>query len=131
MQVTRKAGPHETMNPDSSIDPQALRRLRELGGEDFLRQMINLFLDLAQKKIQAARAAEQAGDLPGLEKAVHPLRSSSGNVGAQTMLELASRLEQLARQRQGEQLGSLLGELEAAFIQVKARLEQERDALGS
>ena len=113
------------------FDPQALERLRDLGGNAFLRQMIGLFLDLAQQKLHAARAAEQAGDVTALGKAIHALRSSSGNIGASTMQELATRIDELAREQNAVQIPSLLRQLEAAFARVKPRLEQERDALST
>jgi len=118
------------MNEETVLDPAALARLRELGGAPFLRQMLGLFLGLAREKITAARAAEQAGDLPGIENAVHPLGSSSGNVGALAMLALARRIEQLAREGKPDEIPGLLGELEAAFAQARPQLEKERDAAG-
>ncbi|MBI5386059.1 MAG: Hpt domain-containing protein [Verrucomicrobia bacterium] len=117
------------MNNEDCIDPRALDRLRDLGGNGFLRQMIGLFLDLARRKIEEARAAERAGNIQDIEKAIHALRSSSGNVGACAMFDLATRIEQLARDRDAGRLPPLLRELEAAFAPVKTRLEKEKDSL--
>jgi HPt (histidine-containing phosphotransfer) domain-containing protein len=117
------------MNEADCIDETALARLRDLGGEPFLRQMLGLFLDLARKKLEEARAAERAADLEGIRKAIHPLRSSSGNVGAQAMMELATRIDELAGQPSLAPIPALLRELEAAFGWVEARLEQERASL--
>jgi HPt (histidine-containing phosphotransfer) domain-containing protein len=117
------------MSQTVDIDPLALERLRALGGPAFLRQMLGLFLELAQTKLEAARAALRAGDLRGIGQAIHPLRSSSGNVGAQAMQDLATRIEHLAREQKPDQIPSLLGELEAAFASVRPRLEEERDSL--
>ena len=72
-----------------------------------------------------------AGDVAALGKAIHPLRSSSGNVGAQAMHELATQIDHLALEQKAEELPRLLRELEAAFAQVKPRLEKERDALNA
>jgi HPt (histidine-containing phosphotransfer) domain-containing protein len=116
--------------PDG-FDPQALERLRDLGGTAFLRQMIGLFLDLAQQKLQAAQAAERAGDIPAIGKAIHALRSSSGNIGASTMQELATRIDELAREQNPGHIPALLRQLEAAFARVRPRLEQERDSLST
>lgn len=118
------------MSDEICLDPAALARLRELGGAGFTHQMLGLFLDLAREKLGAAQAAEQGGDLPGIQKAIHPLRSSSGNVGAVRMLGLATRIEGLAMAGEGEEISPLLRELEAAFAQVKPQLEREREALG-
>ncbi len=117
------------MSETDGIDPRALSRLRDLGGPDFLHQMIGLFLEMAQEKIAAAQAAARVADLAGLAKAVHPLRSSSGNVGAQAMEDLATRIEQLAHDRQAASIPPLLRDLETAFARVRPRLEKEREAL--
>ena len=60
--------------------------------------MIDLFLEYAGQKIVEARAAQVAGNLTGVEKAVHPIKSSAGNVGARRIQELALQIEELARQ---------------------------------
>ena len=113
------------MSDESCLDPAALARLRKLGGAPFVRQMLTLFLDLTREKIAAARAAERAGDLAGIQKAVHPLRSSSGNVGALAMLDLATRIERLAMEQKADEVPSLLCELEAAFARLQPWLEKE------
>jgi HPt (histidine-containing phosphotransfer) domain-containing protein len=117
------------MNESVPIDPAALERLRNLGGPNFLHMMIGLFLELAHKQLEVARAAERAGDARMVGKAVHPLRSSSGNVGAAAMLDLATRIELLAQEQKMDPLPPLLRELEAAFDRVRPHLEKEREAL--
>jgi HPt (histidine-containing phosphotransfer) domain-containing protein len=107
------------------LDAGALERLERLGDAAFVRQMIEVFLDYAGKKIAEARAAQVAGNLGGVEKAVHPLKSSAGNVGAQRMQTLAVRIEDLAEQGQSETLCPLLSELEQAFAAVKPELEEK------
>ena len=48
-----------------------------------------------------------------------------------TDYELATQIDQLALEQKAEELPRLLRELEAAFAQVKPRLEKERDALNA
>ncbi len=115
------------MNDADGIDPGALNRLRDLGGPAFLRQMLGLFLELAHTKLEAARVAEAAGDMQAVANAVHPLRSSSGNVGAHLMQELAARIDDLARTPESGEVPELLRQLEAAFARAKPRLETEKD----
>lgn len=117
------------MSQQDCIDPKALDRLRDLGGAPFLVQMINLFLDFTPKKLAEARSAELAGEITGIQKAIHPLRSSGGNIGCQRMAELAVRVEQLVRDGKTEELPSVLRDLESVYEEVKVRLEAERKAL--
>jgi HPt (histidine-containing phosphotransfer) domain-containing protein len=81
--------------------------------------------------VAEAQRAFAAGDLPALAKAVHPLKSSAGNVGAVRLQELARRLEELAKQGEATQVKELVPELVAAFVAVKAELEPHRATLSA
>ena len=117
------------MSESQHLDPAALERLNKLGGAAFVGKMIELFVDYAGGKVVAARQAQVAGNLAGVADAVHPIKSSAGNVGAHRVQELALRIEQLAKQGQGEGLGALVGELEQAFAAVKVELVEKKSSL--
>ena len=119
------------MSESRNLDPAALERLQRLGDSAFVCKMIDLFLDYAGKKIAEARRAQAAADLPGVQKAVHPIKSSAGNVGACRIQELALRLEDLARDGQAEAIAVSLSELEQAFAEVKPELEARRKTLAT
>ena len=70
------------MEETSALDPSALERLRQLGGDKFARDMIALFLSYGGQKVAEAVAARQGGNLAGVASAAHALKSSAGNVGA-------------------------------------------------
>jgi len=108
------------------LEEAAMERLRRLGGNQFAGEMIALFLDYARTKIAEAKQACTAGDYAGVAKAVHPIKSSAGNVGASRVQEVAARLEQAGRALQAAEVRRLLQELEAAFDEVKPGLEAER-----
>lgn len=126
---TGVAGAAPAVKSSGPMEMAAIERLRKLGGDEFVGQMIDLFLDYAETKITEARKAGAAGDLAGLAKAVHPIKSSAGNIGASRVQELATRLEELAKQPAGGELNPLLGELEAAFAESKPALEAARKQL--
>jgi HPt (histidine-containing phosphotransfer) domain-containing protein len=118
------------MHEDSpQLDPQALQRLEQLGGTAFVIKMIDLFNSYAGEKVAAARQACAAGALAGVEKAVHPIKSSAGNVGACRVQALAEQLEQSARQGQANAVEGLLRELELAFTAARDALEQQKQTL--
>jgi HPt (histidine-containing phosphotransfer) domain-containing protein len=119
------------MGESQNLDPTALQRLERLGGRAFVGQMITLFLDYGGQKLLEARAAADAGNLAAVEKAVHPLKSSAGNVGASRVQELAAWVEELAQQGQGALLATPLAELEQAFAAVKPELEQRKQELSA
>jgi HPt (histidine-containing phosphotransfer) domain-containing protein len=93
--------------------------------------MIELFLDYGGTKLDEARQALAASDLAALEEALHPLKSSAGNVGASRVQDLAAEAESLARQHQSEALTALLDELSLAFAATKAELDEKKQRLGS
>ena len=119
------------MSADPCLDVATIERLVQMGGKGFATEMIDLFLSYVPQKLAEARAAEQAGDLPGVSKAVHPIKSSAGHIGARPLWDLAARMEQLASDQHGESIGAMLAELEAAYEQVKAPLQARRKALGA
>lgn len=116
------------MSERASFNPAALERLIKLGGQKFALEMIALFGSYGGQKMAEAR---QAGDLPALAAAVHPLKSSAGNVGAARVQELAAQIEQAANEQQAEHASNLLTELEGAFTEAVKRLELEKTKLAS
>ncbi len=117
------------MSETAEFDPGAILRLRRLGSADFTREMIDLFQRLAEQKLAAARRALEAGDLQALADAVHPLKSSSGGIGARAMFELATRIELLSLRGERESLPQLVAKLEAAFARVKPSLATARETV--
>lgn len=118
------------MNDVAHLDPAGLQRLQRLGGDAFVVKMIDLFCSYGAEKVAEAQRAMAAGDLTALAKAVHPLKSSAGNVGAARMQALATRIEELAKQGDLEAVKAFVPELAAEFIVVKVELERHRAALG-
>lgn len=111
------------MSDSSNLDPAAMQRLQRLGGDGFTGKMIELFLGYAVEKLTDARRELETGTLAGVSNAVHPLKSSSGNVGARRMQELTLRIEEAAGASRREEVAALLADLDAAFAAVKPELE--------
>ena len=111
-------------NPEDCIDGAALERLRRVGQDKLVKQMIEIYLDYAPKMLHNALAGEQSRDCQAIEHAVHSLKSSAGHIGANAVHDLARRLESLSRDKQFDALGPLLRELETAFEKAQLRLEE-------
>ena len=116
------------MNPEDCIDGAALDRLRRVGQDNLVKQMIDIYLDYAPKMLHNALAGEQSGDCLAIEHAMHSLKSSAGHIGASAVHDLARRLESLARNKELESLKPLLRELETAFEKARRRLEELKPA---
>lgn len=105
------------------VDESALDQLKELGGESFVSDMVKMFFDYSDEKLAAAREALAANDFDRVEKAIHPLKTSAGHVGAEQMKEIAQEIERLAREDDCETVPDLLGQLEKAYSVAKPLLE--------
>ena len=108
------------------LDPDALARLRKLGGGKLLGQLTDLFLVHGRQRLDSALAAHQQGDLPTLEAAVHSLKSSAGNLGARELYELAERIEQRAAAGDAAAVAPLVAQLPGLFEQTQRALEALR-----
>lgn len=110
-----------------ALDGVGIGRLVELGGEPFLRQMIDLVLPQAADRIAAAHEGVAKGDFAAARLAVHSLRSTAGNVGATLLLAAAARAEELAVERREAELRATLDEISAEWVRVRAALEERRE----
>lgn len=119
------------MNVESCLDKAVLDALMQLGGKDFVAKMLELYMGYAPQQLALARAAHLANDLAGVQNAVHPLKSSSGQIGARVMHDLAAQIELCTHEKSREPIGPLLSELEAAYEVVKVHLQEHRRQIGS
>src|SRR5205085_9007069 len=100
------------------IDRQ-LVQLREIGGEEFVTEMIGMFLYQTPGLLRTLRAGLEANDLRAVQREAHSLKSSAGNFGARAVQELAFAIEQAADDGNAGRLPELVGQLEQAYERVK------------
>jgi PAS domain S-box-containing protein len=109
---------------DLELDAGALQSLRDLGGEEFLGEVIDAFLADAPELLATLRRSLDEGASEELRRAAHTLKSNGATLGAEEFTELCRSLEQRAKD----------GELDGASELVD-RIEQEygplRDALAA
>ena len=118
------------MSPEQELDPKALAELRTIGGDQFVVEMLEVFLQYAPALLADARAGLAIGDLEPAQRAGHSLKSSASQVGALTVHELALRLERAAVGKQADAIPALLAQIEAACNPVQVCLEEERQRTG-
>jgi HPt (histidine-containing phosphotransfer) domain-containing protein len=110
------------------IDATAINSIREIGGDELLAKLIDLFRDYVGGRIAAAKTALQQGDITGVQDAVHPVKSSAANLGAQHVREIARQIEQLAKTGTVSPIPDRLHELEIAFAAASEALQKIRPA---
>jgi CheY-like chemotaxis protein len=103
---------------DGRLDGAALERLREIGGDDFLAEVIDTFLADAGMLLATLHRALAEGDAAEVRRMAHTLKSNGATLGATEFAELCRSLEQQAKD----------GRLEEAPALV-ARIEEERGSL--
>ena len=118
------------MTDSEIIDPQALERLREWGGDKLASQMVRLFLKNSGTRMDQIRNGVDGGDLGEAERGAHSLKSSAANVGAEHLRAMATRLEGAALDGNQNDAKALLPELEAAFAEAMGELERIGTEMG-
>lgn len=82
------AHPRFRAAPPLSIEPQAVADLLALGGQDFVRQVVNEFMTDAEAIIAGLEAAASARDVHRFRADAHALCSCSANLGAAALRTL-------------------------------------------
>lgn len=110
------------------LDVQVLHRLRALQAEgepDIVAELVGDFLEAAPPRLERMRAQLAAGDVQGLEFAVHGLVGNSGALGLMRLHGHAKALEELARTGSLTGAAPLLAEVERALEEARAALLSE------
>lgn len=101
-----------------------LQWLRDkLGGDDFVHELVELFLDTVPDIIRRARDSQHNGDLEAVTQIARSLKSSSANIGAVSLYEVARRAEHAAREGDVAAAARHVAALPRYFDAVKGQLE--------
>ncbi len=98
--------------------------LQEEGEEDFVVELIDLFLRDTPLRIEAIKEATINSDTQALRREAHNLKGSCSNLGIRQMASLSSELEEDGHRK--ESIEAILARLEREFGCVCAVLEVER-----
>jgi signal transduction histidine kinase/DNA-binding NarL/FixJ family response regulator len=112
---------------DQSIIAE-LHQKQPTGGATMLKELVDLFLDSAPQRI--SQITHFLHDPPKMAFHAHALRSMSLNLGANKLVEICQKLEQMGYSNNVEGADMLLQELEVTFKQTKAELVTLRDQVG-
>jgi signal transduction histidine kinase/CheY-like chemotaxis protein len=106
------------------INRQALENIRALSatGDALLERVLHAFIDDTPAHFKALQQAIATGHTVNMRKAAHSLKSSSANVGAETLAQLCKDMEQLGRNDITEGTAGLLAAMEREFQAVRHAL---------
>ena len=111
--------------PDAAAAEWSLLHIRRLGGRRLVAEMLALYLPDGARSLDEARRALAAGDRVELARAVHALKSGSGQLGAMTLLEACERTEREAKHGELATAAGALAEVERHFAGFAEWLRSE------
>jgi signal transduction histidine kinase/CheY-like chemotaxis protein len=114
---------------DAILDQQALGRIRALhrpGGPNLLAKVLGLYASSSVSLTDALRTAALTQDAESLRQAAHALKSSSANIGANSVADLCRNVELAAASGELDHACLLLEELLAEHRKVLQALDSEQ-----
>jgi CheY-like chemotaxis protein len=117
----KRARPRQNgaVGPDAvdyvNLDDGALRNLRDLGGEDFLREVIDAFLADAPELMATLRRSLDEQSAEELRRTAHTLKSNGATLGAEQFAELCRTLEQRAKAGELDGTSELVDRIEQGY----------------
>ena len=97
--------------------------LDSLGGDvDFLKELVDAYLDSTPGLFAAMRQATAAGDAAGLQRAAHTLKTGSANMGALALAALCKQLEDMGKSGALDGAETRIDTAAAAYDDVAAAL---------
>jgi PAS domain S-box-containing protein len=114
-----------------SLDDDALQNLRDLGGDDFLAEVIDAFLADAPTLLATLRSSLEEGNSEELRRAAHTLKSNGATLGAEGFAELCRTLEQRAKAGELKGAAELVDRIEAEYRPLEEALAALRTGSAS
>ena len=109
----------------SSIDPAVFAELQATAGADFVRELVDTFLEEAPPMLAELGEALAAASAEPFRRAAHSLKSNASTFGALTLAAMARDLE---LQGLGGATPAALGALAEQYGAAAAELKALRDA---
>lgn len=114
------------------LDPTRIDHLRELQDDDdptFVRDMIDLFLKEAARRLDEMRAATAAGDAATLVSLAHTVKGAAASLGARALQARCAAIEACAREGQTAPAAEAVRGLEEDYGRLAIALELQKKRL--
>jgi HPt (histidine-containing phosphotransfer) domain-containing protein len=111
--------------PQPVIDPQAIDNLRMLNpddGDEFLREIVAIFVSDTPKRLAELDESLASGDGVKFVRAAHSIKGSSSNLGALALRHAAEILEQHAKQSGLAGVAPMIGAVRTEFTRAEQEL---------
>jgi signal transduction histidine kinase/CheY-like chemotaxis protein/HPt (histidine-containing phosphotransfer) domain-containing protein len=112
---------------DGPVDPAAVARLREmLGGQEYLDELLEAFLEDAPALLEQLRLGLDEGDAELFARAAHSLKSNTAEFGATQMAGLCRELEEHGHAGALDGLGDQVTRVQVEYARVSEALQALR-----
>jgi HPt (histidine-containing phosphotransfer) domain-containing protein len=98
-----------------TLDASAVESLRDLGGNEFVAEVIDTFLSDAPALVATLRTTYEQGHADGLRRAAHTLKSKGQTFGAGRFSKLCRELELRARSDELDGAAELVDRIEREY----------------
>ena len=115
----------------ANLDASAVESLRDLGGEEFVAEVIDTFLSDAPALVETLRTTYEQGNTEGLRRAAHTLKSNGQTFGAGRFSKLCRELEERARSGELNGVAELLDRIEREYAALEQTLASLRATAAS
>jgi len=105
-----------------SLEAGAVEDLRELGGEEFLVEVIDTFLGDAPALISTLKASHERGDAEELRRTAHSLKSNGQTFGAKQFADLFRELEERAKQGELDGASEFVDRIDHEYVALENAL---------
>ncbi len=131
-QLANSLRDHIAASTGTYVDENAIGMLSDLSGagagDDFLVEMVNLFVETAPPLFDKLSAAIAARDNVAIEKTAHRLKGSAGHFGARRLTQCLEELENKGHIGDLTDCEALLSRALSEFSQVASILKEQRSS---
>lgn len=107
------------------LDKTALDKLRKLGGDEFVSELVETFLKDAPERVEAALSAGEKEDWEGVERATHSLASSAAMMGAGELHDIGRSIEHRCADKKTEGVPADLARMASLYQEYALQLQAE------
>jgi HPt (histidine-containing phosphotransfer) domain-containing protein len=104
------------------VNPDRLQEVA-MGDEEFLIELIDLYLDDAPAQLEDLGQAVAGQDIAAASAAAHKLKGSCGNVGAEGLMALCQQIEASGKASRIQELPALFQQVSREFDEVNRTLQ--------
>ncbi|MGH6968363.1 MAG: ATP-binding protein, partial [Stellaceae bacterium] len=125
-QVVTPISAHPRFVPDAGavVDEQTFVALKNLGGSEFVVEVVDTFRKDAQRLIEDLRQAVERGDLRDFRDVTHSLRSGAANVGGVRLCEALTAMREVTANDLSHTGPAYFDKIVNEFSRLDASLEQ-------